>query len=304
MSEPTATPRTPSCKRRSWPLRWSLRVMIAVITLICIAFAWLGHIWHLGQVHEEVGNAIEMTYAEEIRKFGFTGVTWRLSEQLKFSRGKGIGGPIGAVESQVKHAPQWMRVTGFDRFWQRIDSIYLHSRLPPENIEVVVTQVPRLDHLGLLHISGSRFPEAKLAAMVGSIRLDRLHATHASLGQGPMPWLRHTGLKELNLSHTQFSDAAVDDLPVSLQRLELEDTQLTDTGMAKLARLKNLKFLILRGMRAHDETFVELKAKLPGCIIDWDTFESEELKQQRRKLKRRERRLQYEREHGITSDQN
>jgi len=279
-----------------------MRVLITGVTLVCILLAWLGHVWQLGQVHEEVGNAIEMTYAEKMRLNGFTGVEWKLYQNMKFTSLNNRLGMSG--ETKIKYAPQWMQATGLDRFWQRIEAIHLHADLQAERIDVVVAEVPRLDHLHLLYIGGEGFPEAKLAAMVGSIRLDKLHAPHAALTPGPKPWLRQTGLKELNLSHTQFSDAAVDDLPATLERLELEKTQLTGDGIARLARLKRLKVLILGGLPAEEETYRQLKETLPDCRIDGWPFETAKQKHERRKAERRERRLRYEREHGISTGKN
>jgi len=273
--------------------------MIGFVTLLCGVLAWLGHVWHIGLVHEEVGTAIEMTYGEEMRNLGFTGVRWKLSQQKKLGNGLGMS---STVETTIKHSPPWMRATGFDFCWQRIEAIYLHADMESTRIDIVATQLPKLDHLGALHISGKGFPEEKLAAMVGSIRLDKLHAAYADLDRGPKPWLRRTQLKELYLSHTQFSDEAVDDLPVTLERLELEETQLTSLGMAKLARLRNLRVLILRKVVANEATYRELKHNLPDCLIDWDPIETPQQKQQRRMNERRERRLQYEREHGILDE--
>ncbi|PQO36929.1 hypothetical protein C5Y96_07135 [Blastopirellula marina] len=301
--EPTTEAQTNEKPHRRWlPVRWSMRVMIGFVTLLCGVLAWLGHIWHLGQVHDEVGTAIEMTYAEKIRNIGSTGVQWKLSEKLKLSFG--TPGSIMTMQTTVRHVPPWMRVTSFDYFWQRIDTIHLHTDMQPKQMEVAVAQIPRLDHLCTLNIGGQDFPEEKLAAMVGSIRLDQLIATHASLGTGPMPWLRHTRLKELNLSYTQFSDAAVDDLPMTLERLELEETQITDDGVAKLTKLKRLKVLILRDTHVSKEAYLKLKEELPDCWIDWDPFETPEQIQQRRENQRRERRLEYERQQRISVKQN
>lgn len=288
--------------KRPWRLRWSLQALVGFVTVACVLLAWLGHVWHLGQVHDEVGTAIEMTYAEKIRNIGSTGVQWKLSENLKLRFG--TPGSIMTMQTTVRHVPQWMRVTSFDYFWQRIDTIHLHTDMRPKQLEVAVTQIPRLDHLGKLEIGGRGFPEEKLATMVGSIRLDKLVATHASLGTGPLQWLRHTQLKELNLSYTQFSDAAVDDLPVTLERLELEETQITDIGAAKLAKLKQLKVLILRESHVSKEAYQKLKEELPDCWIDWDPFETPEQIQQRRENQRRERRLEYERQQRISVKRN
>lgn len=288
--------------KRSWRVRWSLKIMIGFLSMLCGVLAWLGHVWHLGQVHDEVGTAIEMTYAEKIRVLGSTGVQWKLSENLKLSFG--TPGSVTTMQTTVRRVPQWMRVTTFDYFWQRIEVIYLHAQMQPKQIDVAVTQIPRLDHLGKLEIGGEGFPEAKLAAMVGSIRLDKLVAPHASIGTGSLPWLQDTRLKELNLSFTQFSDAAVNDLPRTLERLELEETQITDDGVAKLKKLKHLKVLILRKTHVSNAAYQTLKEDLPDCWIDWDPYETPEQIQARRRDQRRERRLEYERQQRNSVKQN
>ncbi|PQO27076.1 hypothetical protein [Blastopirellula marina] len=248
--------------KRKWRLRWSLRFLIGGVTLTCILFAWLGSIWHMGQVHEEVGTRIESFSTSSAF---LSHVQWKLNETMSF-QSPGSGNILNA---EVKHSPQWMRNTGTELFWQRIKSISLDSELSQKKLAIAVNEISRLDRIESLRLTGNDFPEMYLAHIVTTIELDKLEAAHAGIGDGPIAWLRNSKITDLNLSSTRFSNAAVDDLPITLRRLQLMDTQIDDVGAAKLARLKNLIYLNLRQTSVSREVIKQLDENLPGCLIDW-----------------------------------
>jgi len=73
-------------------------------------------------------------------------------------------------------------------------------------------------------------------------------------------------LRELDLSHSQVTDAGLKEL-ASLQQLHtlrLRETNLTDAGLKHLAVLKQLKHLDVTGTQVTDRGFAELQKALPG----------------------------------------
>ena len=71
------------------------------------------------------------------------------------------------------------------------------------------------------------------------------------------------------LSGTQVTDAGMAHLArqSQLRLLSLEDTRITDAGLEQLTGLANLEWLILRGTRTTDAGQRKLQSALPNCKI-------------------------------------
>lgn len=76
-------------------------------------------------------------------------------------------------------------------------------------------------------------------------------------------------LKELFLDGAQISDAAVDDLLTlsSLITLDLQNTALTDAGLAKLGEMKQLRLLLLNGTQVSSDLVAELRKRMLNTRI-------------------------------------
>lgn len=162
-----------------------------------------------------------------------------------------------------------MQDSGTELFWQRIKSISLHDNLNREQIETAVKEITRLDQIEKLTIHIPNFLERDIARILAAVQVNKLDLERTHLSPASLPWLRNAKLTDLNLSLTQFANAAVDDLPDSLERLNLLGTQIDDEGAAKLVRLKKLFYLNLRQTSVSREVIKQLDDNLPGCLIDW-----------------------------------
>lgn len=258
----------PILSKRSLRVRWSLRVLIAVITLACVLFARVGSLWHRGQVHEEVGTRLMgmVTDSPEAVNRNPVTVRWALTyHYIEHSPGGGL-----PLVPMYKGGPPWMRETGMEPIWQRINSITLdYDNMSEEQLDVATREIARLGYLEELVLAGFRLPEEHMARMIGPLRLDVLFASNAEISTGRLPWLRNTGLERLDLSYTQFSNPAIDDLPSTLVQLDLSATKIDDDGLIKFVRLSNLERLGLIDTPTSEEAIESLRKQMPWCEIDW-----------------------------------
>ena len=266
---PKSEPTKPAATKQSFRLRWSLRVLIGVITVACVLFAWVGSLWHRGQVHEEVGTRLmRMVHDPFPPEFQ---VQWSLTYEWK---GKSSDGTVTGF-GHLKGGPAWMQQTGTEPIWQRITKITLkYDKLSDEELETAAQEIARLGHLEELVLIGFRLPEEHIARMVGPLRLDRLFASNAEISTGRLPWLRNTGLERLDLSWTQFSNPAIDDLPSTLVQLDLSATKIDDEGLFKFVRLRNLERLGLLDTPTSEAAIESLRKQMPWCEIDWKPLEN------------------------------
>jgi hypothetical protein len=85
-----------------------------------------------------------------------------------------------------------------------------------------------------------------------------------------MPYLNQRGLTWLCLSHTQFSDAAIQDLPSSLEYFNATRTRISDRGLPGFLRLTQLQTLNLSRTPTSRQAIEELQAQMPWCKTKWE----------------------------------
>lgn len=252
MNEPERQPDSPApAAKRNRRVRWSLRVLLALVAVIAVGLGWVSYQMRVGYMHEETANFLQ--------KHG---------GKVKWKRYERIQNP-NRPSSVDREMPAWIRSIGADPMFWRIDEVFLFDEMSPEELDEAVDHVCRLDRIRYLNCDNSEITEAQLARIVEEVEMELLFAYSAPIGGGPMPWLRDTKLTHLKLSKTKFSDVAIDDLPLSLEKLSAHNTQITDQGLEKLVRLTNLKKLILRRTPTSREAIDELRAKMSWCDIEW-----------------------------------
>ena len=252
MSEPDHQSESPAPPaKRSWRVRWSLRALIALIAFIAAGLGWVSYQMRVGYMHEEAAKFL-LEHGGKVK--------WK-----RFVRRKNPN----RASSVEKEIPTWISTLGADPMYWRIDEVFLFDEMSPEELVEAIDHISRLGSVRFFNCDNSEITEAQLVRVVKNVELELLSAYSAPIGGGPMPWLRDTKLTYLKLSRTQFSDEAIDDLPLSLTKLGAHNTQITDEGLGKFVRLTNLKNLVIWKTPTSREAIEELRKKMPWCDIDW-----------------------------------
>lgn len=237
--------------KRSFRVRWSLRVLFLLVALFAVGMAWVSYQMRMGYVHEEV--------AQKLREHGAR-IDWKRFERTQFANG---------AFRDDKKVPPWMDTFGAGPMFQRIKQVFLHDFRSPEKIDEAIDQINRLGSFDAFSCYNSTITEAQVARMLEHVQLESLYISEVPLGRKNLPWLQHPGLKNLVVFRTQFSNPAIDDLPESLEFLNATRTRINDDGLDKFVRLTNLRSLILRRTPTSKEAIEALKKKMPWCNIDW-----------------------------------
>ena len=251
-------------KKRSFRLRWSLRVFFVLIALVAVGIGWLSYYMRIGYLHEDVAAKISESRGR---------VSWKLHRTAPLSppSQNAAGGVVYSfMTREIKGGPPWMRNLGLEPAFQRIETVYLFTAFGEEKMAVAAREIARLDRIGSLYVKGDGFSEEHLALMLSGMQIDRLTVPYANISPGELPWLRNTNLEMLILSGTGFSNAAIDDLPETLKWADLSGTNIDDAGLEKFVRLKELKGLRLNGTSTTLPAIEELREKMPWCEIEWN----------------------------------
>lgn len=86
----------------------------------------------------------------------------------------------------------------------------------------------------------------------------------------PMPQLRG-----LNLQRTKFSGDGLENVP-NLEELVIKDTDVRDSSVPAICRMRKLRILWARGCRISPDGFEQIRQALPDCKIDVGDSESKE----------------------------
>lgn len=269
--------------KRTWRVRWSLRVLIGMVTLACVLLGWGAYRIRVGQLHEEVGHELVMLGRSSPVLYSYRNpgihVVWQyeVTESQKspvsVKNGMTYSSPT-VILKKVKGTPSWMERTGTSLMFQRIKSISHHDALPSDEFQEIIDQITRLDQVESVtfnsYINLQQLTQDDLAAILSHVRVQHFAAPRCKLKPGPIPQLRGSGLRSLDLSHTWFSDEAAADLPITLTDLNLTRTAITDDGLTELRRLKNLKFLRLDRTPTSERAIDQLRQDLPNCEVAWE----------------------------------
>ncbi|WP_187782081.1 hypothetical protein [Gimesia chilikensis] len=86
-------------------------------------------------------------------------------------------------------------------------------------------------------------------------------------------------LERLSLNGTQVTGSGLEHLKdlMDLEYLSLENTEVDDTGLLHLNDLSNLRTLYIRNTRGTEAGIAELKMALPDCVIVDDSYREGDL---------------------------
>ena len=266
-SDEPAANETKSPGKRSWAMRWSLRVFVVLISLACIAFAVAAHWMRQGQIHEDV--------AEKIRPLGGI-VTWELTRMQPVAMGtpqtgtKGNAGlSLGFVEYELKGGPDWMRTIGVEPAFQRIEHVWLMDQRE-EHLAAFLHEIERLGSVKGVGIFDAPVTEKQLERLLDTLTISHLTISQTdSIGGQRMPFLRDSQLALLSFNDVPLTDTVLDDLPDTLTHFSATNTNITDAGLDKFVQRKNLKDLVLDQTPTSEAAIEDLREKMPWCEIKW-----------------------------------
>ncbi len=272
-------------KRRPWRVRWSMRVLVLLVAAACTVCGWFSYQYRTGQLHDDVAKQLMLIQGPVRRKHMWDEfpieISWEIEEtKTVLDPPPEVTAITGATDLtiryriRVKHTPRWMEMTSTGPMFQRLKSVHLTGYIHPDILKDVADQLGRLDGQVPIAIEMPRMHQHAMEVVLSKTQVHELEARFAKLEPGPMPFLRDSGLVELGLSHTWFSDAAINDLPDTLEGLDLERTAVTDAGLPAFKRLYRLKHLNLKRTPTSGAAIEKLRQAMPQCNIEWEPLKN------------------------------
>ena len=241
---------------------FSLRSLLLGTYFIAVPLAWLA--WQLveGRQHHRIasdllalGCSVQFSHREWVP------VASRPSYSVATNAGT-------AVEERST-LPQLMETLGLSTALRRIDSVRLRPQNQKELASALIL-VKRLGDLDSVSFYDTGVTESQLASLLSDVDITKLYIEGETLPPTNMAWLNKDSLTWLCVSRTQFSNPAIEDLPLSLNYLDATRTRINDDGLDSFVRLQNLDTLILRRTPTTKEGVEALRARMPWCDIRWE----------------------------------
>lgn len=153
---------------------------------------------------------------------------------------------------------------------QTIGRVVLQQKMNSQQITEAIEQLKSIGTIGDFASYDAPVEVSHLETLLSRVRIRSLYVSQAKLPRGRMPCLGYQPLEWIYVGRSQFSDPAIDDLPISLKYFDATRTRITDQGLASFVRLKNLKTLILRRTQTTQEGIEKLQEQMPWCKIAWE----------------------------------
>lgn len=240
--------------------RFSWHRSLFALGLVGCLIWWATYVY-TGYQHRAIAQSLE-SRGNNVTFTHYTTVTGAASPNARFT-------PI--MEVSTLHP--LIESTGLALLYRRIDSVTIRTS-HPANLDRSLSELERLGSVSNLSFYSTGVTEQSLASLLSNIQVRKLYIPSESLSRRQMPCLNHEGLEWLCVSRTQFSNPAIDSLPVSLKYLDATRTRINDEGLAKFERLRNLEKLILRRTPTSQEAVDDLRTRMPWCRIDWHSLSS------------------------------
>ncbi len=225
----------PKPKRR-W-FQYSLRTLLAFVTLCALACSWLAVKMRQAERQREAATAIEK-----------------------------LGGSV-RWDDGVSKWPRCLRNVLGDDFFVSVECLWLNST---EVTDAGLENLKGLSQLRFLSLKDTRVTDAGLEHLKGLSELQELVLDGTQVTGAGLEHLK--GLSQLwglYLGGTHVTDAGLKHLKGLNQIvfLSLQSTPVTDAGLEHLKRLSQLQFLTLTDTRVTDNGIRRLQKVLPNCRI-------------------------------------
>ena len=246
-------PSLPS-KPRNWP-RFSLRVLLLLLTLSAGGFAWFGQ-WNAAKQREERARQWILNHGGSVGQFN----GWEIERREWWIRGLSL-----VVPRECLYTVQSV-------YFHKADDAMLPCLLDLPHTQTLDLRESRVTDAGLVYarllsdlrtlsLEGLRISDEGLQHLAKNRRIERLWLGDTQLTATSLPIvLQNRGLTHLSLDGWPISDAEVAKL-VELRDLEvlaLRETQITSQAVASLRQLPKLKHLYLIRTAVDDAALPDL----------------------------------------------
>ena len=252
MSDTIATAETTRPKRRSLWRHWSLRMLFGLVAIVAVLFGLISHQMRVARLHAEV--------AANLRAMNVDAASSRATHLY-----------LGPIPIEITDQRQAMlEKFGAKGLTFRVGRVIFRDGMGGKRLTKTIDELSRLDSFSHLSLYGGELTQSELTRLLETTQVDTLYLENMPVDRRGIPCLRESKTKWLLLARTQFSDPGIDDLPMTLEYLDATRTRISDQGLDKFVRLKNLQVLILRRTQATEEGIEHLREKMPSCRIAWE----------------------------------
>ncbi len=256
--------------RGRWP-RFSLRFLLAIVTLVGVWLAFTSH----------RARSQKLAIAEVERLGGFLGFDYQFDAGMTWRKDPQLPVPVWMVDLVGEDYARSVLIVNFDdgsdptnadlKVVERFDDLQQLTLMNRKRItDEGLRHLAGLTELEVLAINGTNVTGAGLSYLRDCSKLEGLAMSNTPLtdvGLAHISSLKQ--LEWLQLNGTQVTDEGLLHLSglTNLESLQLRDTAITDRGLKNLAGLQSLKKVLLGGTQTTADGRSLLKREVPKCTV-------------------------------------
>ena len=239
-------------------LRFGLRFLLGCTLVIATVLAWTSWQLSAGRFHKRIATKLSAAGCS----VDFSHRKWVPMANPPPSLTRG-----GIPLEEISTLPDFVERSGLGVVFRRVANVTFRQRSDmPTGLELL-KELKRVEILSFYDAGVTQF---QLADTLRKVRIKKLYIQAERLPRTRMNWLNHDGLTWLCVGRTQFSNPAINDLPLSLEYLDARRTRINDDGLDSFVRLRNLTKLNLRRTPTTEKEIEALRQRMPWCTIEWE----------------------------------
>lgn len=236
-------------------IRFNLRFLLTLTLMVAIGLAWIAWRRAEGRRHERLAAQLQASGCR---------IQFSHREWVPLARQTQAG--MTAIQ-EISTLPEIVERWGFADTVRRISSVTIPQGSDMPTTIALLKQVGDFDALSFYDTGVTT---TQLMDVLRSVHVNSLYLCSEPLPKTRMSWLNHEGLDWLCVARTQFSNAAINDLPDSLEYFDATRTRINDKGLDSFVRLGKLKRLKLCRTPTSEKAINALRQRMPWCEIEWE----------------------------------
>lgn len=255
--EPATPSRNEQTRRRRLP-RISLRLLLVVVALCSLSFAWIAS-----------ATRRQKAAIATLAKHN-THVTYAGDASLP-KKGLSIREKLANALTPYVDIDLLLPVTEVRTTYLEQPSLARGARYSPVDVITVLADLPSLERARLTH---SEIRNEDLASLEGLRHLRHLDLSMTRLNEGALSPLDNLDLVTLSLSRTRVNDDGLECVAkmTNLEFLNITRTKVTGNGLRHIESLPNLKTLRMQRCLVSRDDYERFKRLRPDVTVKWSAL--------------------------------
>jgi hypothetical protein len=277
--------------RQHWSLRYSLRLLFLLLTLLAFLFVWIGTHYRSAKRQRAAVSELQHMGADTTLERGPNNIG---NAVLRLTIGNHAVDRLSAVQFtdldltgttlDCLHDVEWVSVVAFDGCTldesaltnvvqlPKLQTLYVrYCTIPADAVEVM----SECKSIRVLCLYGKNIGDDHICSLRRMPQLANLHLKDSNVSDLSMKHLMHImpGLRTLDLRFTAITDEGINTISEhpSIEVLNLVGTRVTDQAVLHVAEMVSLGAVMLEQTSVTEQAVRQLRLSRPSLMVTWES---------------------------------